>query len=132
MFCSKCGAKIKEGGSFCSYCGAAATNQPRVARFCNICHAQIEDDKDFCTACGAPVTALSKSTTIPQKTYCGVCHAEIYGNTSTCPACGARVEQPVNATAPPKNNANKIFVFAFIGVILFVNLLFFIIAISYM
>ena len=62
MYCSECGAKIKENAKFCDECGAPAEN----VKYCSGCGAEQKENARFCDVCGTP--AGDSSTPPPVET----------------------------------------------------------------
>lgn len=62
MFCPKCGAEMKEGYRFCSFCGSTIEPIKGVEvkkRFCSKCGAELVEGVTFCSSCGARIGEIS-------------------------------------------------------------------------
>jgi uncharacterized RDD family membrane protein YckC len=61
MFCPKCGAELKEGGKFCSSCGAPIEPIKKSGigkRFCPKCGAELREEDIFCSSCRTRISKL--------------------------------------------------------------------------
>ncbi len=54
MDCKQCGREIREGASFCPYCGSPVQAAPKTV-FCIFCGAELPDEAAFCPNCGKQV-----------------------------------------------------------------------------
>ena len=69
MYCISCGKEIRDGATFCSYCGARQekTKPADERMYCIRCEKEFDPDMMFCDDCGMKLTAKTQQRTVTLK-----------------------------------------------------------------
>ncbi len=113
MKCSNCGAEVKDGDKFCTFCGNDLEKQRAEAEtavgYCVKCGAPLQEGYKFCVVCGAPVSGetpaeTSADTEKPEPETASEEEEKPAGN---APEDAAEEETPAEETPDSENAESK-------------------------